>query len=59
MGADQGTERLYAGGRFPTGPAVCESYGHDLITGAENEADEYRAHDPGGRCSRPPTTPPP
>jgi predicted molibdopterin-dependent oxidoreductase YjgC len=39
----QGTERLYADGHFPTEPAVCESYGHDLITGAENEADEYRA----------------
>jgi anaerobic selenocysteine-containing dehydrogenase len=45
-----GTERLYADAHFPTEPTVCESYGHDLLTGAENEADEYRAHDPGGRA---------
>ena len=26
------------------------SAGHDLLTGAANEADEYRAHDPAGRA---------
>lgn len=45
-----GTERLYANHHFLTEPTVAESYGHDLMTGAENEADEYRAHDPGGRA---------
>ena len=46
----EGTERLYADHFFLTEPTVCESYGHDLMTGAANEADEYRAHDPGGRA---------
>jgi anaerobic selenocysteine-containing dehydrogenase len=45
-----GCERLYADHRFATDPDFCESYGHDLISGAENEPDEYRAHDPGGRA---------
>jgi len=44
-----GTERLYTGHVFPTEPGYCEDYGHDLVTGAENEADEYRAHDPARR----------
>jgi anaerobic selenocysteine-containing dehydrogenase len=44
-----GTARLYANHEFPTRPDYCESYGHDLLTGAANEADEYRAHDPAGR----------
>jgi anaerobic selenocysteine-containing dehydrogenase len=48
--APDGTERLYADHRFVTEPAAAESYGHDLQTGAENEADEYRAHDPAGRA---------
>jgi anaerobic selenocysteine-containing dehydrogenase len=48
--APDGTERLYADHHFITEPAACESYGHDLLTGAENEADEYRAHDPAGRA---------
>jgi anaerobic selenocysteine-containing dehydrogenase len=46
----EGTERLYVNHHFLTEPTVAESYGHDLMTGAENEADEYRAHDPGGRA---------
>jgi anaerobic selenocysteine-containing dehydrogenase len=55
-----GTERLYTDHHFLTEPTVCESYGHDLMTGAANEADEYRAHDPGGRAVlRQPTTPRP
>jgi anaerobic selenocysteine-containing dehydrogenase len=41
---------LYTDHHFLTEPTVCESYGHDLMTGAQNEADEYRAHDPGGRA---------
>jgi len=45
-----GCERLYTNHEFPTHAGYCESYGHDLISGAENEPDEYRAHDPKGRA---------
>jgi ferredoxin-nitrate reductase len=45
-----GCERLYTSHEFPTPAEYCESYGHDLISGAENEPDEYRAHDPNGRA---------
>ncbi|MGP3926297.1 molybdopterin oxidoreductase family protein [Streptomyces sp. 8N616] len=48
--APQGAERLYADHVFATQADYCEDYGHDLITGAQNEADEYRAHEPGGRA---------
>jgi anaerobic selenocysteine-containing dehydrogenase len=48
--APNGTERLYSDWVFPTQSDFCESYGHDLLTGAENEADEYRAHHPDGRA---------
>jgi ferredoxin-nitrate reductase len=46
----EGCERLYTDHEFPTHAEYCESYGHDLISGAENEADEYAAHDPRGRA---------
>lgn len=46
----EGSERLYTDHEFPTYAAYCESYGHDLISGAENEPDEYSAHDPSGRA---------
>lgn len=45
-----GTERLYAGGRFWAAPDVCESYGRDLVTGAPLEPAEYRALNPDGRA---------
>jgi anaerobic selenocysteine-containing dehydrogenase len=45
-----GLERLYEEHEFPTAAAYCESYGHEFLSGAENEPDEYRAHDPGGRA---------
>lgn len=45
-----GTARLYVDHHFPTDANFCESYGHDLFTGATNEPDEYRAHDPAGRA---------
>jgi anaerobic selenocysteine-containing dehydrogenase len=45
-----GCERLYVNHEFPTYAEYCESYGHDLISGAENEPDEYKAHDPRGRA---------
>jgi ferredoxin-nitrate reductase len=46
----EGRERLYEDHYFPTSADDCEAYGHDLISGAENEPDEYRAHDPRGRA---------
>jgi anaerobic selenocysteine-containing dehydrogenase len=46
----QGTDRLYAGGVFPTAAEVCEDYGHDLLTGADTEPADYRAADPDGRA---------
>jgi ferredoxin-nitrate reductase len=49
-GIQWGGERLYEDHVFPTAADYCESYGHDLISGAENEQDEYRAHDPQGRA---------
>jgi anaerobic selenocysteine-containing dehydrogenase len=45
-----GSERLYVDHEFPTYADYCEAYGHDLSSGAENEPDEYRAHDPRGRA---------
>ncbi|MBP2705816.1 molybdopterin-dependent oxidoreductase [Microbispora sp. RL4-1S] len=47
--SSHGTERLYAGGRFPTAPEHCQSYGHDLATGAELGAELYHAGSPAGR----------
>ena len=46
-----GTTHLYADGVFPTSPDYCESYGHDLDTGAAITPKEYRAHDPKGRAT--------
>ena len=48
--APDGTERLYTDGRFSTDAESCEIYGHDLITGAAVEADQYRARNPAGRA---------
>ena len=42
-----GTERLYADGRFHTDPDYCETYGHDLVTGAPLAADRVPRHEPG------------
>jgi anaerobic selenocysteine-containing dehydrogenase len=38
-----GTERLYTDGEFPTDPHYCESYGHDLLTGATTGETAYKA----------------
>lgn len=46
----EGTRRLYGDHQFPTHHSVCETYGHDLITGAEIEAEAYKANDPAGRA---------
>ncbi len=45
-----GRERLYQDGQFWTAADRCQSYGHDLETGATNESEEYRAQDPAGRA---------
>ncbi len=45
-----GSERYYADLKFATDPDYCESYGHDLLTGAAREAAEYRAKEPNGRA---------
>ena len=45
-----GTERLYTDGVFNTDPELCESYGHDLQTGAANSEQDYRAKEPRGRA---------
>jgi anaerobic selenocysteine-containing dehydrogenase len=45
-----GTERLYADGRFFAAPDYCEAYGKDLITGAPLEPTEYRAMNPFGNA---------
>jgi anaerobic selenocysteine-containing dehydrogenase len=46
----EGTDRLYGDGVFPTDPDYCESYGHDLLTGATVGAQAFRAQELGGRA---------
>jgi anaerobic selenocysteine-containing dehydrogenase len=48
--APGGTERLYTDGRFNTDADFCESYGHDLATGAAYDETTYRASEPAGRA---------
>ena len=48
--APDGTERLYTAGRFNTDPAYCETFGHDLDTGAAKDETAYRAMRPDGRA---------
>jgi ferredoxin-nitrate reductase len=45
-----GTERLYADGNFNTETDYCETYGRDLLTGAESTAMEHGALAPAGRA---------
>ena len=45
-----GTERLYADGNFNTETDFCETYGRDLLTGAESTVIEHRALAPAGRA---------
>jgi predicted molibdopterin-dependent oxidoreductase YjgC len=45
-----GTEHLYAAGNFNTETGYCETYGRDLLTGAESTEMEHRAMSPGGRA---------
>jgi anaerobic selenocysteine-containing dehydrogenase len=46
----EGTERLYADGKFWAQPDYCETYGRDLVTGAPVEPDEYKALNPEGKA---------
>ncbi|GAA4287482.1 nitrate reductase [Georgenia daeguensis] len=48
--APDGTERLYADGKFFADPEYCESYGRDLVTGAPVEEEQYKAMNPEGRA---------
>ncbi|MET9066465.1 molybdopterin oxidoreductase family protein [Streptosporangium sandarakinum] len=48
--APHGTERLYSGGRFNTDSDHCETYGHDLSTGAAYDERRHRATRPDGRA---------
>ncbi|AHY47649.1 Anaerobic dehydrogenases typically selenocysteine-containing [Rubrobacter radiotolerans] len=45
-----GTERLYRDADFNTHTETCETYGHDLLTGATNSEKEHRAMAPEGRA---------
>jgi anaerobic selenocysteine-containing dehydrogenase len=45
-----GSERYYADLNFATDPDYCESYGHDLLTGAAITAADYSAKKPNGRA---------
>ncbi|ALA59246.1 molybdopterin oxidoreductase family protein [Nitrospira moscoviensis] len=48
--APNGTPRLYNDHRFNTQADYCETYGHDLTTGAVNTPEKYRARDPQGKA---------
>ena len=39
----EGTERLYSDSNFRTYPDLCESYGHDLSTGAATTSKEFKS----------------
>ena len=46
----EGRERQYEDGLFNTAIEVCETYGHDIVTGAAYQANEYAAMDPKGKA---------
>jgi ferredoxin-nitrate reductase len=46
----EGRERQYEDGVFNTAADYCETYGHDLATGAAVKPEEYAARDPKGRA---------
>jgi ferredoxin-nitrate reductase len=46
----EGKERLYDDAEFNTAHDYCETYGHDLLTGAPMTPEQYRARDPGRRA---------
>jgi ferredoxin-nitrate reductase len=46
----EGSRHLYTDGVFNTGVDQCETYGHDLDTGAAVTQKEYKAINPGGKA---------
>jgi anaerobic selenocysteine-containing dehydrogenase len=46
----EGTPRIYTDFKFPTAFDACETFGHDLTTGAAITPESYRATDPKGRA---------
>ncbi|MFI6169430.1 molybdopterin oxidoreductase family protein [Nocardia sp. NPDC051052] len=46
----EGTERLYADGKFWSAPDYCETYGKDVVTGTPLDAEEYRALNPDAKA---------
>ncbi|QIX60057.1 molybdopterin-dependent oxidoreductase [Hymenobacter sp. BT18] len=45
-----GAEHLYTDHQFNTHADYCETYGYDLVTGAEKQPEEYKANDPKGKA---------
>jgi ferredoxin-nitrate reductase len=45
-----GKERLYTDGNFNTHADYCETYGFDILTGAEVTPTKYKANDPKGKA---------
>ena len=45
-----GAERIYTNGFFNTSATYCETYGHDLDTGAAVTQEVYKANDPQGKA---------
>jgi anaerobic selenocysteine-containing dehydrogenase len=45
-----GAERIYTNGLFNTAADYCETYGHDLDTGAVVTQEIYKANDPQGKA---------
>jgi predicted molibdopterin-dependent oxidoreductase YjgC len=58
--APEGTERLYADGRFFAEATMCEDFGHELQTGASFTQAEYAVLNPDGKAMLKPAewTPP-
>jgi len=46
----EGTHHLYTDGVFNTSVDYCETYGHDMVTGAAITPEDYKAHDPKGKA---------
>lgn len=46
----EGEHHIYKGLVFPTDAGYCESFGHDIITGAPVPEKEYKANNPAGRA---------
>ena len=49
-GEGQSRDRLYGDGEFPSRAEYCETFGHDLLTGASVGAEAFKALRPDGRA---------